>query len=382
MRLCIVNPFYDTVPETPLEVTGRYRHVEALAVALSRRHHEVLVVQALNEDRSEQRDGVQFRSVRVPHRSAARLGGGRLGLDLLARENLKGILTALDEFAPDAVHMNGVTLLQPLASISSWCSRNNRPLTVSHHGGSPGRAPWLRSAHRRALSRCRAVFFTTESHAVPWMAAGVLRRDQVVTCMEVSSTFAPADRKSARTRTGMHGAPVFVWNGRLHKGKDPLTALRGFSLIRSGWPNARLYMIYLTAEMISEVRQTIEEDKNLSGAVELLGRLPPSAVEDFLNSADFIVQSSLSEVAGYSVAEAMACGVIPVLTDIPSFRAMTGNGRYGMLFPTGNHQAMAECVLGLDLDRLTALSSDVHAHFVRALSYDTIAEVYDRTLGG
>ena len=74
--------------------------------------------------------------------------------------------------------------------------------------------------------------------------------------------------------------------------------------------------------------------------------------------------------------------VIPVLTDIPSFRAMTGNGRYGLLFPTGNHQAMAECVLDLDLDRLTALSSDVHAHFVRALSYDTIAEVYDRTLGG
>ena len=51
-------------------------------------------------------------------------------------------------------------------------------------------------------------------------------------CMEVSSVFEPADRTATRLRTGMSGHPVFVWNAGLNARKDPLTAIRGFSLIR------------------------------------------------------------------------------------------------------------------------------------------------------
>jgi glycosyltransferase involved in cell wall biosynthesis len=380
VRICIINPYYDAASETILEVTGRYRHVEALSSALSRRGHQVTVIQSFQDDRTECRSGVQFRYVQTPQRSAFHLSGGPLGIDLLFPSNLKGIISALAQFEPYAVHMNGLTLLQPLASIAAWCGKRNRPLTVSHHGGIPRRAPWLRSTHRRALSSCRGVFFTTEAHAEPWISAGVLRREKVVTCMEVSSTFAPADRSSARARTGMHGAPVFVWNALLHKGKDPLTALRGFSLIRRQWGEARLYMIYVSNEMQSEVQQAIAANPLLRDAVELRGRIPPDAVETFLNSADFIIQSSRSEVAGYSVLEAMACGVIPVVSDIPSFRAMTDGGRYGVLFPIGRHELIAERVLALDPGNLSAVSRDVRAYFVQALSYDAIAEIYERTM--
>ena len=380
MRICIVNPFYDEVPSSALEVTGRYRHVESLASALSRRGHEVVVVQAFHESRIETRNAVEFRYTRTPQRSPTDLAGGFLGLGLLARGNVRRLTEAVIDVRPDAVHMNGLTLIQPLAEIGAWCFKTARPLTVSFHGGRPRRAPWLRPLQRNILKRCRGVFFTTRTHARPWLTDKLLREEQVIPCMEVSSNFAPADRVKTRARTGMQGRPVFAWNARLHAIKDPLTALRGFSLIRRHWPDARLYMIYYSTEMRAEIETEIANDPHLSGAVDMRGTISPAAVEDFLNSSDFLIQTSVQEVAGYSVLEAVSCGVIPVITDIPSFRAIADDGHRGILFPVGDHQSMAEHTLRFDLATLETQSHDVYAFFRKALSYDAIARTYEATL--
>jgi len=380
MRICIFSPYYDDVAESVLEVTSHYRHTDKLAPALARRNHEVVVVQGFGEDRTEVRNSVEFRYVQTPHRPVKRLLGGFLGADLLAHGNLKHLLETVADTRPDAVHMIGLTLLQPLMAISTWCFKTGRPLTVSYHGGSPRRARWLQSIQRCVLQRCHRVFFTTKNHGQAWIEAGLLREEQVATCMEVSSSFVPADRESARARTGMKGRPVFAWNARLHPVKDPLTALKGFSLIRKAWPEARLYMIYYSTEMQVEVARAIADDPNLAQAVEMRGTIRPKAVEDFLNSADFLIQTSLQEVAGYSVLEAMSCGVIPVVTDIPSFRAMTDDGRCGILAPIGDYRSMADQTLRIDLANVPALSRRVREFFVQSLSYDAIARTYETAL--
>jgi glycosyltransferase involved in cell wall biosynthesis len=377
MRICLVNPFYDPWPASQLEVTGRYRHVEALSAALARRNHEVVVVQPFHQDRTENRNSVEIKYVRTPQRSPPRLAGGRLGVDFFMRSNLKRMMEAAMDARPDAVHMFGLPLLQPLYEIGSWCAATGRPLTTSYHGGTPRWEPWLRGLQRRILQRCQAVFFTSVTHARPWLTAALLHENQVVTCMEVSSSFALADREQARTRTKMRGNPVFAWNARLHPIKDPLTVLRGFSLIRRNWQEARLYMIYYTSEMVRQIRDAISSDPHLAGAVELRGTIAPQAVEDFLNSADFLVQGSLREVAGYSVLEAMSCGVIPIVTDIPSFRAMTADGAFGILFPIGDYRSMAEQTLAYDLRNLSVLSQSVRDRFVQVLSYDAMARTYE-----
>jgi glycosyltransferase involved in cell wall biosynthesis len=380
MKIGIINPYYDDWLASHVQLAERYRHNDLLSSALARRNHEIVLVQAFREDRVEQRNSVQLRYVRTPHRPGPRLAGGKLGIDLLVRTNLRPILDALDDARPDAVHMIGVTLLQPLLEVSGWCFKTGRPLTVSYHGGAPRREPWLRGVERRMLQRCQAAFFTSTSQAEPWLAKGLLTHEQVVPCMEVSSTFRPADRKAARARTNMHGSPVFAWNARLHPIKDPLTALKGFALIRERWPNARLYMIYLTTEMQNEVVSAIAANPLLKDAVEMRGKIPPQDVEDFLNSADFLVQTSVREFSSYSVLEAMSCGVIPIVTDIPAFRAMTDDGSCGILFPVGDDKSMAERTLGCDLRNLPALSQTVRDRFVKFLSYDAIARIYEIAL--
>ena len=380
MRICIVNPFFDDAPNTFLEVTGRYRHVEALAAALARRGNQVAVVQAFTENKVEKRGDVEFHYAAAPWRSASRLSGGRTGLDLLRRGNLKNIIAAMADFRPDAVHMNGITLLQPLAAIGSWCKNHGLPFTVSYHGGEPRRAPWLHSTQRKAMSGCIGAFFPTSNQARAWINAGFLSQQQVIECMEVSSTFSHSNRETARARTGISGSPVFVWNAGLHRRKDPITALRGFSLIRKGWPDARLYMVYLSSEMLGEVARTIADDPLLQAGVSLRGLIAHHAVQDFLNSADFFLQTSLSEIGSYSVLEAMSCGLVPIITDIPLFRRMTNDGRLGILFPVGNHEILAQGVLQMDQSALARYSGDVRAFFSRSLSYDAIAQTYELTL--
>ena len=380
MRICIINPFYDAHLASFQEIRERYRHIELLPVALARRNNDVVVIQAFHDERIEHRNSVEFRYVRVPHRPAHRLAGGRLGIDLMGRPRFAGLIDAAADARPDAVHMIGVTLLQPLDEIARWCAQAGFPLGASFHGGAPRPELWLQALQRRMLRRCRAVFFTSSLQARPWLAAGLLREEQVVPCMEVSSDFVPENRGAARARTGMRGEPVFVWNARLHPIKDPLTALKGFALVRERWRGARLYMIYLTDEMHAEVVKLIAENPMLKDSVEMRGRIPTKSVEDFLNSADFLIQTSLREYSSYSVLEAMSCGVIPVVTEIPSFRAMTGDGSCGILFPVGDHSALAERTLACDLQNVPALSRQVRDHFVEFLSYEAIARIYETAL--
>jgi glycosyltransferase involved in cell wall biosynthesis len=380
MRICIINPFYDSHLASFQEIKERYRHLELLPLALARRNNDVVVVQAFHSEGIQQRNSVEFRYVQMPYRPAPRLAGGRFGINLMARAQFERLIVAAADARPDAVHMIGVTLLQPLGEVGSWCWKAGLPLGASHHGGVPRQEPWLHAVQRTILRRCKAVFFTSGLQARPWLAAGLLREEQIVPCMEVSSDFVPKDRRIARARTGMQGEPIFVWNARLHPIKDPLTALKGFALIRERWPAARLYMIYLTDEMHAEVAKTIAENPLLKDAVEMRGRIARTAVEDFLNSADFIIQTSLREHSSYSILEAMSCGVIPVVTEIPSFRAMTGDGSCGILFRIGDFKSMAERTLTCDLGSVPALSQKVRDRFVEFLSYEAIARAYEAAL--
>jgi glycosyltransferase involved in cell wall biosynthesis len=374
MRICIVNPFYDREIVSGTELISRYRHLAEIARALGKRGHRVFIVQAFHTELTIETDWTIYKFVSMPHRGTLRLSGafpsGRHAYDRL--------IAAVAGTQPDVVHMNGLTHLLPLAALGSWCAANNRLLTVSHHGGRLLNLPWLRPWQRWVLSNVHRVFATSPLHVEPWVSEHLLRPDQVIGCMEVSSPFTPQPRDISRARTGMHGSPIFAWNGRLHPVKDPLTALKGFSLIRRQWTEARLYMIYLTDELRGDVEHAIASDPNLRDSVELRGCLAHAAVEDFLNSSDFLLLSSVREGGTtYAVVEAMACGVIPVLTDIPSFRAMTDNGKHGLLFPFGDAAAMAARVLAFDRYQIGEKSQEVRDFFARSLSYDTIATTYE-----
>src|SRR5262249_18912344 len=63
-----------------------------------------------------------------------------------------------------------------------------------------------------------------------------------------------------------------------------------------------------------------------------------------LHSASCYVSASLSDGTSSSLLEAMACGLYPILSDIPANREWVVDGENGMLFPPGDHSALARCL--------------------------------------
>jgi glycosyltransferase involved in cell wall biosynthesis len=157
-----------------------------------------------------------------------------------------------------------------------------------------------------------------------------------------------------------------------------MTALRGFALIAASQPEAHLYLHYLSDELLPDLQAWVTAHPALDGRVHFGGRVPFERMQAIYSSADFLLQASHREFSGCAVLDAMACGVIPVVTDIPSFRVMTGDGRVGVLFAAGDAESLARQVLAITPDAMAAQSAAVRARFDEHFSFPALAERLER----
>jgi glycosyltransferase involved in cell wall biosynthesis len=123
----------------------------------------------------------------------------------------------------------------------------------------------------------------------------------------------------------------------------------------------------------------------LNARVRLAVVVPHERMAAFYSAADLFVVGSHHEGSGYSLMEACACGALPVVTDIPTFRLMTGGGAVGALWMPGDAAGCAR-VLGAvsrrDPDAERARLAD---HFTRELSWDAVGrralDIYEEVRG-
>jgi glycosyltransferase involved in cell wall biosynthesis len=141
--------------------------------------------------------------------------------------------------------------------------------------------------------------------------------------------------------------------GRLNANKDPLTVLDGFATFARSCPQATLTFVYHDGDLEPQLRAVLGRDTWLGARVRLAGAVPHEELPALYAAADFFVLGSHREGSGYAALEALACGAVPVLTDIPSFRWLTHEGRIGALWEPGNAASLSEA-----LSRLTAAPLD------------------------
>jgi glycosyltransferase involved in cell wall biosynthesis len=226
---------------------------------------------------------------------------------------------------------------------------------------------------RWGLRAVDGFLFTADGLARQWVGHGLIDAARpIYEIMEGSNRFQPRDRAAARARTGMRGDPILLWVGLLTERKDPLTVLAGFERALEWAPGARLYMIYNDDRLLPQVRARIAQSAGLREAVELLGSRPYSEMEDYYNSADYFILGSNHEGSGYALAEALACGVVPIVTDIPSFRMMTDGGTVGALWPVGDAAALAAAIRDLLRRPREPLAAAARRFFEARLNYPSI----------
>jgi glycosyltransferase involved in cell wall biosynthesis len=104
--------------------------------------------------------------------------------------------------------------------------------------------------------------------------------------------------------------------------------------------------------------------------VRLVGAVAHEAIAAFFSAADLFVLGSHHEGSGYSLMEACACGTVPVVTDIPTFRLLTGGG--GGLWTPGDAAGCARALAEVASRDLEAERHRIAEHFTTALSWDAV----------
>jgi glycosyltransferase involved in cell wall biosynthesis len=223
------------------------------------------------------------------------------------------------------------------------------------------------------MSAAAGIAFCSLDQARPFTKAGLIGAStQVYEIPESTSRFAPGDRDEARRLTGIAGAPAILWVGHLNVNKDPLTVLAGISAAARELPGLQLYCCFGSAPLLRAVQDRIATDTDLRGRVHLLGRLPHERIELLMRAADIFVLGSHREGSGYSLIEALACGLPPVVTDIPSFRSLTNAGSVGELWPCDDSRALCQALLSIAHRSGSELRAAVRTHFERELSSNAL----------
>ena len=106
---------------------------------------------------------------------------------------------------------------------------------------------------------------------------------------------------------------------------------------------------------------------HITANIHLIGKVEHWQLRDWFNRADFIISTSRYESAGIAVCEAMSCGCFPILTNIPSFRMMTGNGKIGRLFEDNGLLTVLEETFN------TSRPQEIIDHFNAELSFEANA---------
>lgn len=329
---------------------------------------KVSVIQAAARRERITRNGIDYHFMDVGHLKAVIDRGYQFA-------------SQLDQIKADLLHVHGLGFGEDAFAISHYLPR--LPVLFQDHAD---RLPpwWRRPQWRRWYANAAGVAFTASEQARPFTATGVLTpRTQLFAIPESSCRFTPGDRAAARAETGLHGDPCMVWVGHLIDRKDPLTVIDGIAQAASQLPDPQLWCAFGDAPLLPELQQRLASHPQLAGRVHLLGKVTHARVQRLMQGADVFVSGSRSEGSGYALLEAMACGAVPVVTDIPPFRALTGDGDIGALWPCGNATQLVHALVRVASRRPSR--AQVRKHFDDHLSFAAVghkwANAYAQVLG-
>ena len=278
---------------------------------------------------------------------------------------------------PDIVVVHGLHYPLQVIQLRFQLGREVK-IIVQNHAEKPftGIKKYLQRLADRYID---AYLFASRAMGAEWVKKGNLGSfKKIHEVMEVSSVFYLIDRTLARSQTKVNSSPVFLWVGRLNQNKDPLTVVKAFLRFAKFHPSARLYMIYHTDELLSEIKNLLREEVSDETRIVLIGKVPHDELLYWFNSADFIVSGSHYEGSGAALCEAMSCGCLPVVTDIFSFQMMTANGQCGLLYEPGNEQALLSSLMKVMELNMQEERTKTLKQFRDELSFETIADKIEK----
>ncbi len=334
----------------PLNWLHRVRAYIGLLEALAQKHTVISI------DRINYTGDITVNGVR---HSFPETGNGRLASAWRLNNHAK-------KFNPDILLIQGMIFPLQVLLLRLQFGRKVK-IIVQNHAEKAGKG--RRGLFQRlADPAIDAYLFTAREMGQQWLDQHIIRNpEKIRQVMEASSVFSPGDSHISIT-----GDPVFLWVGRLNANKDPLTVVKAF--LKFPHPSAKLYMLFHTRELLQDINVLLNSTPGAKEKIILVGEKSHEEMEQWFRASDYIISGSHYEGSGIAVCEAMSCGCIPILTDILSFRMMTGNGACGFLYPVNNPTALLSALQDITAKDINTEKEKTLAQFQKELSFQAIAK--------
>ena len=285
---------------------------------------------------------------------------------------------SLRKYKPDAVLVHSLLFAWQIILLRLFLGRKSKIL-VLNHAETPFRFPKI--IIQKIAAKCVDIYFLVSfQQADVWIEKKVFASKSKIREQLVGSTyFSYQDKEVSRKNSNLKEGALFLWCGSLNSNKDPFTVLNAFKKYIESFPDSYLYLVYNSTELLDEVKKFISKN-HLSLHVILAGTLPHSELEKYYRAADYFILGSHRESMGFVLCEAMACGCIPIVSNIPSFKKMTDDGEYGFLFSPGDENGLYKILMSLHTHDKAPLIKKIVDKFNKDLSFQAIASNIEKEI--
>jgi glycosyltransferase involved in cell wall biosynthesis len=154
--------------------------------------------------------------------------------------------------------------------------------------------------------------------------------------------FKPMDKVSCRKKLNLDRDKfIIIFNRHLEAvyGLDNL--LEGFRIFCRNKNDVLLLL--LSDGILKDYVEKFISENDLRTKIFLIGRVANSELPLFLNASDVYISTSISDGSSLSLLEAMACGIAPVLTDLPAIKEWVPEEN-ALLIPCGDSYSISDAL--------------------------------------
>lgn len=274
---------------------------------------------------------------------------------------------------PDLV-IGSLWRVAPVLIVLQWLRPQMKSVLFLHLARDVHALDWL--LNRLAMWRATEIWADSRASLEARVPARWRGKGRVLSFMTAPPDLAPRDDSRPP-------APDFVFWGRLQPQKDLPRALDLFAALHRQMPQARFTIFGPDRGEGPRIRARIAE-LGLAEAVDLAGPLDHEALFARARGASFYLQTSREEGMAMSVIEAMALGLVPVVTPVGEIAHYATDGA-NALHVTASPEAEAARLLALldDPARYRAMARAARATWAGQRLYaQDFTAACDRLLNG
>jgi glycosyltransferase involved in cell wall biosynthesis len=164
--------------------------------------------------------------------------------------------------------------------------------------------------------------------------------------------------------------PKLLYASHLARYKNYEVVLRAHALLKSSYPNMRLFLTFDRHDHAGDFDHydRIAKKLGIREQIIFLGRIGQKEIGTLYRAADVFLFSSLCESFGFPLLEAMGCGLPIAASDIAVNRELCGKA--ALYFDPDDEQACARCIRTILEDRSCARSlKENSAYILRAFDW-------------